>query len=74
MQTRSYVPTPSFVPAAVRKSSVARNIALAYSVWLERRALARLDADRLDDIGVSATEAHIEANRPVWDAPSRWVQ
>jgi uncharacterized protein YjiS (DUF1127 family) len=38
----------------------------------QRRALARLDARALDDIGVSPAEARAEAARPAWDAPARW--
>lgn len=46
--------------------------------WLavarSRRDLARLDAAALEDIGMSAEQAQIEAARPLWDAPSRWVK
>lgn len=38
----------------------------------QRRDLARLDAARLADIGISAVEAHAEARRPFWDAPRHW--
>lgn len=46
--------------------------------WLQvaktRRDLARLDADALQDIGLSHAEARAESARPVWDAPSRWIK
>lgn len=32
----------------------------------QRRALARLDADGLKDIGITAQAARSEANRPFW--------
>ncbi|MDU8910265.1 DUF1127 domain-containing protein [Aestuariicoccus sp. MJ-SS9] len=38
----------------------------------QRRALAKLDADTLRDVGITADEATIEAKRPVWDAPRNW--
>ncbi|WP_037916710.1 DUF1127 domain-containing protein [Sulfitobacter sp. 20_GPM-1509m] len=41
-------------------------------LWRSRRALAQLDAAALDDIGVTAQEAHAEATRPVWDVPANW--
>jgi len=41
-------------------------------VWRSRRALARLDARALADIGVSAKSAHSEASKPIWDVPGTW--
>lgn len=40
----------------------------------QRRALARLDADRLDDLGLSHDEARTEAARPIWDVPGTWIK
>ncbi|MEM1232975.1 MAG: DUF1127 domain-containing protein [Pseudomonadota bacterium] len=44
--------------------------------WLHvartRRALARLDADQLADVGLSASQAKAETERSLWDAPSTW--
>lgn len=44
--------------------------------WLglarQRRALGRLDSDRLADIGVSPAEAARESRRPIWDGPDHW--
>lgn len=42
------------------------------SLMQQRKALAKLDAHRLADIGVSQTLAHQEASRPFWDAPAHW--
>ena len=39
------------------------------SLWGERRALERLDARMLRDIGVDDETAHHEATRPMWDVP-----
>ena len=38
----------------------------------QRRALAQLDAEALDDIGLTAEMAENEAQRPFWDAPTNW--
>lgn len=38
----------------------------------ERRLLASLGADALNDIGLTKHDAQIEASRPVWDAPDYW--
>ena len=37
-----------------------------------RLALARIDADRLCDIGISKTQANQEFKQSFWDAPWRW--
>ncbi|MBY4894548.1 DUF1127 domain-containing protein [Rhodobacteraceae bacterium N5(2021)] len=42
------------------------------AVWRSRRALSRLDAHLLRDIGVSDFDARQEAARPLWDAPEPW--
>ena len=48
---------------------------LAYlDLYKQRRALAKLDQSRLNDIGVSRIDAEAEAKRPLWDAPSHWHQ
>lgn len=39
----------------------------------QRRQLAELSPEQLDDIGVSAEAAEQEASRPVWDVPAHWV-
>ena len=41
-------------------------------LWRTRRALARLDAHLLEDIGVSPLEARHEADLTVWDVPETW--
>ena len=63
----------AFFATAPRGLSVLKVFQKAHAIWRERRALARLDADGLHDIGRSAREAGIEARRPVWDAPDRWM-
>ena len=45
----------------------------AWETHRERRALARLDAARLEDIGLNYRDAQHEANRPVWDVPAHWT-
>lgn len=42
------------------------------ALYRQRRALLRLDAAALADLGLSKQEAVAEANRPFWDAPAYW--
>lgn len=46
----------------------------ALSIWRERQVLHDLDDHMLRDIGVSRNDADVETNRPVWDAPNRWMR
>ena len=41
-------------------------------LWRSRRALAKLDHQALEDIGVSCEDAQKEARRFIWDAPASW--
>ena len=41
-------------------------------LYRQRRALAKMDAAQLDDLGLTRSEAQAEAARPFWDAPSHW--
>ena len=43
-----------------------QRIALWGHLWRSRRALARLDAQLLDDLGLSARIAEREAAKPFW--------
>ncbi len=42
------------------------------AVRRQRKALRKLDARALEDIGLSRAEAEAEAARPLWDAPETW--
>lgn len=44
----------------------------ALALWRSRRALAALDPAMLDDVGIRAEEARLEAQKPFWDAPASW--
>ena len=45
------------------------SLAALISLHRSRRALARLDAAALRDIGLTRAEALAEARRPIWDVP-----
>lgn len=65
--------TCSSSPNSTNKArSIVDIIARTYGLWRSRRALARLTAAQLKDVGVSPSEARNEANRPVWDVPANW--
>ncbi|QFT57289.1 hypothetical protein FIU94_00510 [Sulfitobacter sp. THAF37] len=55
-----------------RRSFLARLSGFA-ALARSRRALARLDAEALRDIGLSRAEAQREARRAPWDVPSHWT-
>lgn len=38
-----------------------------HGVWQQRQRLAALDDARLNDLGITARDAHREATRAVWD-------
>ena len=44
------------------------------ATYRQRRALAKMEAHRLADIGVTRSEALSEASSPIWNAPSHWVR
>ena len=65
---------PAACCTPMRKARLLPLLAAAYDVWRQRRALARLDDAALDDIGLSARDAHAEAKRPAWDVPDHWLK
>ncbi len=40
----------------------------------QRQDLGRLDDTRLEDLGLSRSDASHEANRPFWDVPDYWLR
>ncbi|MFK7744560.1 MAG: DUF1127 domain-containing protein [Roseobacter sp.] len=44
------------------------------AVWRSRRALAKLDARGLQDIGITAEQARREAENGLWDVPPSWTR
>jgi uncharacterized protein YjiS (DUF1127 family) len=57
-------------PLRACRHGIARLHAIRRAV-LERRALARMDARMLADIGLSRAEAEAEVNRKPWDIAPR---
>lgn len=57
-------------PAARRNSSI--SFLTRFSLWRSRRALARLDAEGLADVGLSERQARQEAALTIWDVPDSW--
>jgi len=41
------------------------------AVWQQRRALANMTPERLDDLGLSRADAAREVRRPFWDIPEK---
>lgn len=44
----------------------------AWALYRQRRHLAELCPQRLEDLGLDPAEARAESLRPVWDAPEYW--
>jgi uncharacterized protein YjiS (DUF1127 family) len=44
------------------------------ALWRSRRDLAKLDAEALKDVGISAAAARREASLTVWDVPAGWTR
>lgn len=41
-------------------------------LYKQRRALLKMDADQLSDLGLTKSQALAEAKRPIWDVPAHW--
>jgi uncharacterized protein YjiS (DUF1127 family) len=55
------------------KSRPARlSILKVAALWRSRRHLSALTPEQLEDAGITPSQAHAEAARPVWDAPASW--
>ncbi len=68
----SFTPSRIATHAHGRAPSIVARIRAALALSHQRRALAALSDEALDDIGVTRLDAHAEATRPVWDVPAHW--
>ena len=59
-------------PQAADRKKIFGRLTDYAALYRQRRALARLDAQALADIGLSQSDAQSEAKRPIWDVPSNW--
>lgn len=71
-------PAPLSLPAR-RATSLSlhrllSSLGRALSLRKSRRDLGALDAHLLSDIGLTPDQARREALRPLWDAPSGWLE
>lgn len=55
-----------------QQPDILTRIHTARALHRSRRALGKLSAHQLADVGISETEARQEARRGSWDAPSNW--
>lgn len=58
--------------SAKSRFSLLGRILCLNETYRQRRALARLDAAALDDLGLTRAQANAEANRSFWDVPATW--
>ncbi|MDU9006340.1 DUF1127 domain-containing protein [Sedimentitalea todarodis] len=66
----TYITVPGH--ARSKRLSLTHLMTRRFDLWRQRRALTRLDAAALRDIGLTRSEAETEARRPIWDAPESW--
>ncbi len=57
-----------------RRLSLLGRLRLLLTLRRHRRRLTQLDKHLLRDIGLSETEAMMEAERPFWDVPQHWLR
>lgn len=57
-------------PVCVAPRQTRLSLRLMLTVWAERRALVRMDENRLADLGLTPSQAAREAARPFWDLPN----
>ena len=63
--------------SAIIHTTTSKTSFVAYLVCMvmlrrQRKALLNLNADQLDDIGISAQDAPAEAAQPIWNVPAHW--
>ena len=61
-------------PVATSRPGLFGRLRLALAVRRQRLDLARLDATRLSDIGLTPDRALAESQRPLWDVPHNWLR
>lgn len=49
-------------------------LTLLNRAYRQRRALAELPQERLDDLGLTVEEVDREVSRASWDVPSHWLR
>ena len=69
----SQTPSASAAPSRARGLLKLPPLNLWLSLHRQRRALARLYAHALRDIGLDAQSARNEAAKPFWDVPNHWA-
>lgn len=63
---------PRLLSALPRVGRTVRVLDLV-ALWRQRRQLARLGSERLDDLGLTPQQARREAARAIWDVPQHWM-
>lgn len=75
MLNKSTTSLPTRFPlSAQTRPGFLRVVLKALSIWRERQHLQELDTHLLQDLGLTRTDVEMETNRPVWDAPNRWMR
>ena len=70
----SFTQTRSCGAQTIGSKSFFARVLMAHDAWRQRRALSRLDASALRDIGLTKAQADAEAKKPLWDVPAHWLR
>ena len=60
------------IAAVGHRSGIVTRLVSALSLHRQRRALSKLDAGQLADLGLTESPARAEAARAAWDVPPSW--
>ena len=60
--------------APARRTSWGKKFISFRNLARSRRALRKLNAQHLADIGFSKAQADAEARKPLWDVPDHWQE
>lgn len=63
---------PATASWAQSRPAMVRSLMVRLNVWRTRRALARLSAEQLNDVGITPAQAGQEAAKRFWDVPAHW--
>lgn len=74
MTTQRIATAATLIPlfSTPRRYGLLARIDRARALIAQRRTLAELPIERLDDLGLTREDALREASRPFWDAPRNW--
>jgi uncharacterized protein YjiS (DUF1127 family) len=65
---------PTNLNPANRLKAIAKSFFEMVEVSHQRKQLAKMNAERLSDIGLTASAQRNEVSKPAWDVPCHWLR